>query len=239
MKKNIQVSVIIPTYNQEYYIEKCINSGLNQSYNNYEILLIDDGSTDKTLEIIQKYKNNIRILSKQNGGTSSCWNYALNFVKSKYVIGLDSDDEFVYTTIDKVINTAMKNPKIDIIYSDYEFIDCNSISTKVVRNPEPNNPIKQLLDLHNKLGQSNNFVPFGHVRLYKTESLIEAGGYNENYLYAEDYELLLRMAIKGYNFARVPEILYRYRWHETNKGIVTRKEQIEEVKKSVLFYIKP
>jgi glycosyltransferase involved in cell wall biosynthesis len=233
MKQNPKIIVVIPTYNQGKFIRECLNSALNQSYNNFEIWVVNDGSTDKTNDILNEYENKIKIFSKSNGGTSSCWNHVLKLIDTDYVIGLDSDDEFTLSTLEKAVELALSNPDADVVYSDYEFIDQLGVTIKTVFNPEPINPLNQLITLHNKLGQANNFVPFGHVRLYKTESLLKLGGYDENYLYAEDYELLLRMAKNNYKFVRIPEVLYRYRWHSTNKGILSRKEQIEEVRKSV------
>ncbi|MBD2414686.1 glycosyltransferase [Nostoc calcicola FACHB-3891] len=233
MKAIPKVIILIPTYNQENFIRQCLNSALDQSYKNYEIWVVNDGSTDKTSEIIYEYENKIKIFSKPNGGTASCWNHVLKLIDSDYIIGLDSDDELNFFTLEKTVELALNNLEADVIYSDYEFIDYKGSTIKLVFNPEPIDPLNQLISLHNKLGEPNNFVPFGHVRLYKTKSLLKIGGYDENYLYAEDYELLLRMAKDNYKFVRVPEVLYRYRWHYTNKGILSRKEQIEEVRKSV------
>lgn len=233
MKQKPKVTIVIPTYNQEKFIRQCLNSALNQSYKNFDVWVVNDGSTDKTSEIVHEYKNRIKIFSKPNGGTSSCWNHILKLIDADYVVGLDSDDELNFFTLEKIVELAINDLDFDVIYSNYEFIDYKGTTIKVVSNPEPTDPLNQLIALHNRLGQPNNFVPFGHVRFYKTKSLLAIGGYDENYLYAEDYELLLRMAKNNYKFVRIPEVLYGYRWHNTNKGILSRKEQIKEVRKSV------
>ena len=88
------VSVIIPVYNSEIYLEKCITSLLKQTYKNFELILIDDGSTDSSYEICKKYSldSRIHIYRKENGGVSSARNMGLNCAKGKYIFFVDSDD---------------------------------------------------------------------------------------------------------------------------------------------------
>lgn len=86
------VSVIIPAYNVEKYITRCIDSVLSQTYKNIEIIVVDDGSTDGTYSIASQYKNTIKLFSKENGGLCSARNFGLSKVKGKYVVFLDSDD---------------------------------------------------------------------------------------------------------------------------------------------------
>ena len=92
--KKEMISVIVPIYNVEKYLKKCIESLLNQTYNNYEIILIDDGSTDNSSKICDMYSNNkkIRIIHKRNGGLSSARNYGINIARGKYISFVDSDD---------------------------------------------------------------------------------------------------------------------------------------------------
>jgi glycosyltransferase involved in cell wall biosynthesis len=224
-------------YNQERFIVQCIESALCQRYSNYEIIAVNDGSTDGTAATLEKYRKAVRVIHKNNGGTSSCWNLALQSIDSEYVIGLDSDDEFCDNTIERVIDQALEVPTSSVIYSDYVFIDPKGNTIKTVRNPQPFDPIGQLINLHDRLGEPDNFVPFGHVRLYRTNIFHTIHGFDESYKYAEDFDLLLRLAENRVEFSRVPEILYRYRWHDSNKGVVTRNEQITEVRRSVCeFY---
>ena len=92
---NKMISVIVPIYNVEKYLPRCIESIINQTYNNLEIILIDDGSTDKSLEIAEKYKlkdNRINVFSKENGGASSCRNLGIQVANGYYVTFVDSDD---------------------------------------------------------------------------------------------------------------------------------------------------
>lgn len=123
---NKKVSVIIPIYNVEDYIHRCIDSVINQSYRNLEIILVDDGSPDKCGEIIDEYmKNDTRIISlhKENGGLSDARNYGIKHATGEYIFFLDSDDYISYLTISKLIYEAEKRDA-DIVqaafYYNYE-----------------------------------------------------------------------------------------------------------------------
>ncbi len=105
------VSIIIPAYNVENYIFRGLESCINQTYKNIEILVIDDGSIDKTYEIVHKYclnDNRIKLIKKTNGGVSSARNEGLRQAKGKYVLFLDSDDWLENNTVEILINTSRK-----------------------------------------------------------------------------------------------------------------------------------
>ena len=95
MSDNDLISIIIPIYNVEKYMEKCLNSVVNQTYNNIEIILIDDGSKDKSREICDNYAkkdNRIKVVHKENNGVSSARNTGIDMSKGKYITFIDSDD---------------------------------------------------------------------------------------------------------------------------------------------------
>jgi len=232
----MKVSIVIPVFNQEKYIRNAIDSCLKQTYTDIEIIIINDGSTDSTIEILNDYKNKIIVLNQENGGTSSAWNNALRVIDTEYVIGLDSDDEFVPNTVQDIVDFAKKHSNYSVIYSDYSFIDYQGTITRTVHNPDTDtceDAISKLILLCDNLGKPNNFLPFGHARLYKTAALLEINGYDVNYRYAEDFDLMLRLAASGHSFARCPKILYHYRWHESNKGVISRGLQKGEVRKCI------
>jgi glycosyltransferase involved in cell wall biosynthesis len=226
------VTIVIPVFNQERFIANAVESALRQTYAQCSVMVVDDGSTDKTPDILRKYQDRITILRQDNAGTSAAWNAAIKCIQSEFVIGLDSDDEFFPHTVAQAVFALQSCPHADLVYSDYEFIDASGMTTKVVQNPDPYDPVKQLAILHDRLGQKDNFLPFGHVRLYRKSKLLEIGGYDSQYLYAEDYDLTLRLAEQEATFVHVPEVLYRYRWHQSNKGVVMRDGQVQDVRKS-------
>lgn len=92
---NEKISVIIPVYNCEKYLNKCVDSVLNQTYTNYEIILIDDGSTDRSSEICDKYEKvskKVKVLHQKNSGVSQARNNGVDIAEGKYICFLDSDD---------------------------------------------------------------------------------------------------------------------------------------------------
>ena len=121
------LSIVIPVYNAEKYIDRCMNSILNQSLEECEIILVDDGSTDTSLQICNKYAekyNNIKVYHKTNGGASSARNYGLKHAKGEYIWFIDSDDRIEKECISKLI-TIMNNKKTDVIVCQSKKIELN------------------------------------------------------------------------------------------------------------------
>lgn len=107
-----EVSVIIPVYNVEKYLESSIESVLKQTYNNIQIVLVDDGATDKSPEICEQFaqkNNNIRVIHKKNGGLSDARNAGIKVATGKYILFLDSDDTLLDRAIEDMVNIAEKN----------------------------------------------------------------------------------------------------------------------------------
>ncbi len=117
--KNSKISVIIPVYNGEEFLEDCLNSVLNNTYKNIEIIVINDGSTDKTSEILKKYQNyNFKIIEQENSGVSQARNTGLKTATGDYIMFLDADDIINNDYLESLIKTLHKN-KLDIIKSSY------------------------------------------------------------------------------------------------------------------------
>lgn len=120
------VSIIIPVYNVEGYIENCLDSILQQTFIDFEILLINDGSTDNSLSVCQELKrnhNSIIVYDKPNGGLSSARNYGLNRAKGEYVIFVDSDDYWIHThTLEHLINIA-ESTNADVVRGEHKEVD--------------------------------------------------------------------------------------------------------------------
>ena len=122
MEKNIRVSVIVPIYNVEKYLSKCINSLLAQIYKNIEIILVDDGSTDNSSYICDKYAkidSRIKVIHKQNGGSSSSREAGIAAITGDYVMFIDGDDWIDPETVEECINAIRKNEKVDCVLYSY------------------------------------------------------------------------------------------------------------------------
>ena len=122
-----KISVIVPVYNAEKYLEKCINSILNQTYSNLEIILVNDGSKDKSLELMEKFKNQddrIFIINKENAGVSSARNRGIEVASGKYVIFIDADD-YIEKNMFEVLKDDLFKNNVDISMCGYRNIDIN------------------------------------------------------------------------------------------------------------------
>ena len=118
------VSIIIPSFNQADFIEQTIQSVLKQDYNNIEILVIDGMSTDKTIEILEKYKNHIFYIHEYDSGQSDAINKGLKIAKGEIISWLNSDDLYVSrSAISKIVQKFKANDDIDFIYGDFLEID--------------------------------------------------------------------------------------------------------------------
>lgn len=121
---NQMISVIMPVYNVEKYLRKSIESVLNQTYQNFELLIVDDGSPDNSSEIIKEYikkDSRIKLLSKSNGGLSDARNFGLQHAKGEYIYFFDSDDYIEPNLLEKTVNVAIENNS-DVVVFGY-FVD--------------------------------------------------------------------------------------------------------------------
>ena len=116
------LTVIVPIYNMERYIKRCLDSLVNQSLRDFEVIIVNDGSTDKSKDIVMKYvdryQKNIKFFEKENGGLSSSRNYGLKYATGKYVAFLDSDDYIEKNMYKEMINIALKENS-DMVECDY------------------------------------------------------------------------------------------------------------------------
>ena len=112
------VSIIIPTYNRKPFLIHAINSVLNQTYQNLELIIIDDGSSDKSIEYIKKKYPTIKIYKQSNKGVSSARNKGIKISSNNWIAFLDSDDRWHPKKLEKQINYLVKNPKYKICHTD-------------------------------------------------------------------------------------------------------------------------
>ncbi len=133
------ITIIIPIYNAQKYVKRCIESVCNQSYKNLEILCLNDGSTDNTLEILNELSDErIKIINKKNSGVSDTRNYGINISKGKYIMFLDADDFLEKNYIEKMYS-AIKNTNSDLIISGYKEINKNTFVEKsIFKNKKEN-----------------------------------------------------------------------------------------------------
>ncbi len=152
-----KISVIIPVYNVENYLRECVDSVLNQTFSDYEIILVDDGSTDISGKICDKYAvkdDRVNVIHKKNGGLSNARNVGLKKAVGEYIYFLDSDDYIKTDALEKLYNTAISE-KADVVFFDGDvfFTDCKPFEVMGYergRKYELDNGKNFLIKLHKK-----------------------------------------------------------------------------------------
>ncbi|MCH1624887.1 glycosyltransferase family 2 protein [Ferdinandcohnia quinoae] len=166
------VSIIMPVYNVEKYIEKSIRSVLSQSYKSFELIIIIDGSPDKSGEIAEefaKYDNRVKVYYKDNGGLSDARNYGMQHAKGKYIYFLDSDDYIEGNLLEVAINALEENDQDLIVFgffADFEDIQQRVIKTTVT-NPDKGVFSKENMDRFVIKENFYNYIGYAWNKLYK------------------------------------------------------------------------
>lgn len=207
------VSVIIPTYNGADFVADAIESVLSQSYADFELLVVDDGSTDDTPEIAQSFNDSrIRIHeNERNLGIAKNMNRAVQLADGNIIAFLDQDDYWYPEKLSRHV-TAHQEQDAALVYSDVEMVTINGNFVERVSPPKPKTPGEPLV---RQLYVSLNFIrTFSGVSL-KRSAWMEAGGLNTDYSVSADYELYLRLATE-HQFEFVDQSLVAKRRHEGN-----------------------
>ena len=200
------VSVIIHTYNNEKFIVETVESVLNQTYKDYEIIIVDDGSVDGTRDALIPYMQKIRYHYKENGGIASAKNAGICLSQTEFVAFLDHDDLWVPDKLQLQMECFNENLQVGLVYSKYtSFRDGKELRTK----PEKGYSgwiFKELL--------SKSFIQTSTV-VVKRECLDAVGPYDETFSLGDEYDMFLRIAQK-FQCGFVDKGLTRYRVHDTN-----------------------
>ena len=205
MKSSPLVSIIIPCYNRENYITDALNSALNQTYENIEIIVVDDGSTDNSVAVLTKYGDKINLIQQKNKGVSAARNTGLRLASGDYIIFLDSDDWLSEDLVEHHIQMSQKWPEVDIFCSDFKNInEMNQLGEINKSNwPEqPDTPIELFLLFP---------PPFPACELYKATTIKRLGGYDEDMKGFADSTLRLNVILSGGKVMRTPNGYAVYR----------------------------
>ncbi len=236
---NPKVSIIITTFNREKFIREAINSALAQTFTDYEILVIDDASEDKTGEIVKGYiEKDARIKysrNEQNLGIARSRNKGLKLAKGKYIAPLDSDDFWMdLNKLKKQVEFLDANPDYALLGGGIMHIDSQSKPIKKVLFPVYDSVIRNIILQYNPFAQS--------TLLFRKEVALECGGYSTDYKICDDYDLWLKIGTK-HKFTNIPQILSGYRIHGGNithtKRLTTAREILEIVKVYAKQYKRP
>ncbi len=213
------VSVIIPVYNRATFIRKAIESVLNGHYQDFDIIVVDNGSTDNTVEVVESYVKKdprVRLIKNTENIIGLSLNMAVNASTAKYISQLDSDDEYTPITLEAMVGHLETHPKCGLAISYYELIDVDS------------NVLEEFGIIKHLEYNRNNILRVdgaGAVRTWHRKVILEMGGFDVEHFgnYGEDYDLVLKVSEK-YDVCRVHEVCYRYRRHADNTDIKREPE---------------
>lgn len=205
------ISLIIRTVNNEKFIEKSVKSAIDQDFKDYEIIVINDGSTDNTRNILESFSNDkLRIIHQENKGMIEAGYSGLRQSRGKYIIFLDGDDEYDINALSELYQAIQKDKNYAFSYCDYREVDLRTGDIKTV-------------------SCKNIFNVLACGILFKKSVLDELGFWDRNFIFAE-HDLLLRIMAK-YKGVHVPKPLYIYNRHE--KSFTADKKKVEEGKKQL------
>ena len=226
---NDKVSVVIPVYNSEKFLEETIRSVLNQTYTNLEIFAVDDGSTDNSLKILEKYSNEITVISQNNRGLAASLNTAINKISGKWFKWLSPDDVLYPNAIEILLDEAKKLPPNTIVYSNWEIIDENN---KKLRNFSETN--------YNDLDNFEfNVRLLDGQQINVNTTLIPSSIFKQGCMMQEledpvaiDYDFFLRAGLlHNAKFHLIPKSLVKYRVH-------TEQLSHKNIQSSILYISK-
>lgn len=214
------VTVFIPVYNCEKYIEESLESIINQTYENLDILIIDDGSTDNTVNLIQQYKDKrIRLLrNDRNRGIPYTRSRGLEECKGKYLALMDADDISLPERIKKQVNFLEENKDIDAIGAYYQKF--GGKINRIVNKPSNSEEIRCGLIFANQIGNPTSMI---RVSSIKKHNIL----YNKNYFVVQDYDFWVQLSKVG-KIDVLKEVLLKYRTGHSNISKKSRQEKHKE-----------
>ena len=220
-----RISVIVPVYNTEKYIEKCLDSIVNQTFQDIEIIVINDGSTDHAEEKVLKYPS-IKYYKKENGGLSDARNYGVSKATGEYIAFVDSDDYLDINLFAKL--EPYMNQKIDLIKFQFQKVDENyqKLDTKIGQAFDSTTGKQAFENLYCK----DEFMAVAWLYLYRREFYLENNFQFAKGLYHEDFGLIPIILLKAKTVIVTDIIGYYY--FQNNNSITRNKDYTKTVKKA-------
>ncbi|MDB4223002.1 glycosyltransferase family 2 protein [Granulosicoccus sp.] len=197
------ISVVIPVYNGAKTIESTLDSIFSQTKLPDEVIVVDDGSQDKTIDIVAGYNSEIVLIRQKNSGSSKARNLGIKEATGEFIAALDADDMWVNDKLEKQLEVC---ENADLVYTGAQnFGECERVESHTFKNGEcvsGDHLCPLMLD---------NFIAHSSV-LARREAILSVGGYDPMIRTAEDWDLWLRMAHAGMRFYGIPESKTLYRW---------------------------
>jgi hypothetical protein len=200
----LQVSVVMAVYNGERFLRQAVDSILSQTHTDFEFIIIDDGSTDGTAEIVSGYADpRLRVLTQQNMGLVKSLNRGVGMARGAYIARMDADDISLARRLELQVQSLDAHPRVGALGTGAVEIDEKDRVTRRHDHHTDSQAIERALL------EGNTPLCHGSV-MFRKACFENVGGYRERFRHAEDYDLWLRM-IERYDIDNLPEILYQHR----------------------------
>lgn len=225
----VTFSIIVPVYNVERYLSKCILSILNQSFSDYELILVDDGSTDNSSSICDYFvasNDKVKVIHKNNGGLSSARNAGLIKASGKYIVFIDSDDFISLNMLSNCFNILSQDAKIDILNFGYRKVNEDGNLICIKSYDKPDLTVREALI---EVLMDRNINSFAWSNIYKKE-LFEGINFPVN-TYFEDKYTTYKIYDRAKKIVVVPEQYYNYL---VRPGSICNEKQLSKIIKGLL-----
>jgi glycosyltransferase involved in cell wall biosynthesis len=238
MEKTVFFSVIIPLYNKAQYIERAILSVLNQTYQNFEIVVVNDGSTDNSLEIVKNLSDKrIKLINQPNGGVSSARNNGVMHASYEFVTFLDADDEWITTFLERICNLIYKFPDSGIYATNNYFVYPDGRKNYENYDELFAKSAIGILENYFKVFADRGKSPFSNSNFCMSkQNFLRYGGYKVGVKLTEDSDLWCRVAIneKIAFDVRPSSIYYLSTENSTNSLFVKQEYEVIKTLKAIL-----
>lgn len=220
MSSTPEISVLLPVYNCENYVRDAVESILSQTFADFELILVNDGSTDGSGKILHELAVSdprIVMIEKANGGIVSALNDGIKHTHAPLIARMDADDVSAPERLAMQIERMKSEPALGVLGSFIRIVDHQSRPIRIGGYPVTPNEVKRFLE---------HGCPLAHPTvMMKKEAVLRVGGYRKAFEHAEDYDLWLRISEAGYDIANVPRPLLDYRSHDASISVVHRDSQ--------------
>lgn len=239
--KKIKFSIIIPVYNSENSLKQCIDSILGQTYKNYEIIIINDGSEDNSINICNNYRNydqRIKIYNQENRGVSYSRNKGIKKSKGEYLVFIDSDD-YIEKDMLEILDKETKKDTPDILYFGIKFIDLQRKLLQI-KAPSFNSLSLDKEYIYNDLKIKNEIFGFTWSKIIKRDIVIENNIlYNENMELYEDLVFTCKVFKKVKTIKTIKKPLYNYVIGENDSENLSKKyrKNMKELKSEIILFL--
>ncbi|MGV8916391.1 MAG: glycosyltransferase family 2 protein [Pseudomonas sp.] len=216
------VSILVPCFNHERYIEECLLSILRQDYANFEVIVVNDGSTDSSAEKIEALRRTygFQFYQQDNQGVSAALNTALSYAKGEFVITHDSDDVMLEGRIRRQVSYLQEHPQVGLLGAKVIYIDADGKQTK---HKEPKHTHVEHWTFDELLADAHAIG--APVAMYRREAIDKVGGYDP-LIKVQDFQMTLKIAYQDYRVDILPDFVTLYRRHETNISKLQYKSQL-------------